>query len=183
MMGMALSFGIGVGFGPGGVMQEPAQRSLDLSPRHVYIEPSAQDIEPNTVHEHQPAGQHLLVDLKGVDKEFLNAEERLAAAMVEVINEGGLTLLSYHCHALVPSGVSCVGVLLESHISLQSTYNMCDSVTANVHLPSCTGLMGLPLVPLTVTRVCVGLLLCPTSSIYTYTHTYILTVHLMYSLA
>jgi spermidine synthase len=89
-------------------------------PRHTYIEPPAQDIDPNTVHEHQPAGQHLLVDLKNVDKEFLNSEERLAAAIVEVIKEGGLTLLSYHCHALVPSGVSCVGVLLESHISLQT---------------------------------------------------------------
>jgi hypothetical protein len=125
MMGMALSFGfgVGVGFGPGGVMMHDPQRHLDQNePRHTYIEPPAQDIDPNTVHEHQPAGQHLLVDLKNVDKEFLNSEERLAAAIVEVIKEGGLTLLSYHCHALVPSGVSCVGVLLESHISLQSTY-------------------------------------------------------------
>jgi spermidine synthase len=31
-----------------------------------------------------------------------------------------LTLLSYHCHSLVPAGVSCVGVLLESHISFHT---------------------------------------------------------------
>jgi S-adenosylmethionine decarboxylase len=31
-----------------------------------------------------------------------------------------MTLLSYHCHALLPSGVSCVGVLLESHISFHT---------------------------------------------------------------
>ena len=31
-----------------------------------------------------------------------------------------MTLLSYHCHALSPSGVSCVGVLLESHISFHT---------------------------------------------------------------
>ena len=31
-----------------------------------------------------------------------------------------MTLLSYHCHALMPSGVSCVGVLLESHISFHT---------------------------------------------------------------
>jgi S-adenosylmethionine decarboxylase len=29
-------------------------------------------------------------------------------------------MLSYHCHALLPSGVSCVGVLLESHISFHT---------------------------------------------------------------
>ena len=31
-----------------------------------------------------------------------------------------MTLLSYHCHELLPSGVSCVGVLLESHISFHT---------------------------------------------------------------
>jgi S-adenosylmethionine decarboxylase proenzyme len=70
--------------------------------------------------EHLPAGQHLLVDIEYVDSAFLNSEARLARAMVEVVNEASLTLLSYHCHALVPSGVSCVGVLLESHVSFHT---------------------------------------------------------------
>ena len=65
---------------------------------------------------HLPAGQHLLVDIKDVDSTFLNSEERLAFALVELINESKLTLLSYHCHSLVPNGVSCAGVLLESHV-------------------------------------------------------------------
>jgi len=65
--------------------------------------------------QHRPAGQHLLVDIKGVDSEFLNSEELLSRAMVDTVLGSGLTLLSYHCHALVPSGVSCVGILLESH--------------------------------------------------------------------
>jgi spermidine synthase len=69
---------------------------------------------------HQPAGQHLLVDIKNVNAEFLNSEERLAHAMVETVNAAKLTLLSYHCHALEPAGVSCVGVLLESHISFHT---------------------------------------------------------------
>ena len=69
---------------------------------------------------HLPAGQHLLVDIKDVDSEFLNSEERLAHAMVELINESKLTLLSYHCHSLVPVGVSCAGVLLESHITFHT---------------------------------------------------------------
>ena len=70
--------------------------------------------------EHLPAGQHLLVDIKGVEASFLNSEERLAHAMVEVVNQASLTLLSYHCHRLAPSGVSCVGVLLESHVSFHT---------------------------------------------------------------
>eukprot|EP00559_Dactyliosolen_fragilissimus_P006037 CAMPEP_0184866378 /NCGR_PEP_ID=MMETSP0580-20130426/22137_1 /TAXON_ID=1118495 /ORGANISM="Dactyliosolen fragilissimus" /LENGTH=758 /DNA_ID=CAMNT_0027366049 /DNA_START=237 /DNA_END=2510 /DNA_ORIENTATION=+ len=70
--------------------------------------------------EHLPAGQHILMDIKNVNKEFLNSDERLAAAMVDVIRSAGLTLLSYHCHSLQPMGVSCVGVLLESHISFHT---------------------------------------------------------------
>jgi len=69
---------------------------------------------------HLPAGQHLLVDIKDVDSLFLNSEERLAAAMVELISESKLTLLSYHCHSLVPIGVSCAGVLLESHVAFHT---------------------------------------------------------------
>ena len=65
--------------------------------------------------EHRPSGQHLLVDIKGVDADFLNSEELLSKAMVDTVQESGLTMLSYHCHVLAPSGVSCVGILLESH--------------------------------------------------------------------
>lgn len=70
--------------------------------------------------DHLPAGQHLLIDIERVNSEFLNSEVRLAKAMVDVVNESKLTLLSYHCHKLVPMGVSCVGVLLESHISFHT---------------------------------------------------------------
>lgn len=40
--------------------------------------------------------------------------------MVSTVEQSGLTLLSYHCHKLIPKGVSCVGVLLESHISFHT---------------------------------------------------------------
>jgi hypothetical protein len=40
--------------------------------------------------------------------------------MQESVRAGGLTMLSYHCHSLHPAGVSCVGVLLESHISFHT---------------------------------------------------------------
>ncbi|EED87997.1 predicted protein, partial [Thalassiosira pseudonana CCMP1335] len=65
-------------------------------------------------------GQHLLIDIKGVDYHFLNSEKRLAQAMIDLINESKLTLLSYHCHSLIPVGVSCAGVLLESHIAFHT---------------------------------------------------------------
>ena len=70
--------------------------------------------------EHLPVGQHLLLDIRHVDSSFLSSEERLAKAMLEVVNECGLTLLSYHCHRLKTAGVSCVGVLLESHVSFHT---------------------------------------------------------------
>jgi S-adenosylmethionine decarboxylase proenzyme len=69
---------------------------------------------------HQPRGQQLLVDVKNVDASFLNSEEQLAQAMLSLTTQSELTLLSYHCHALQPVGVSCVGVLLESHISFHT---------------------------------------------------------------
>jgi hypothetical protein len=79
------------------------------------------DADEDAPHEdgglHLPSGQHLLVDIRYVDPDFLNSEERLATAMIEMVNESKLTLLSYHCHSLVPVGVSCAGVLLESHVS------------------------------------------------------------------
>lgn len=72
------------------------------------------------VEQHKPAGQHLLVDMAGVDGDFLDSEERLSKAMVGTVKEAGLSMLSYHCHSLKPKGVSCVGVLLESHISFHT---------------------------------------------------------------
>ena len=60
------------------------------------------------------------MDIKNVEAAFLNSESRLAEAMQESVKAGGLTMLSYHCHSLHPAGVSCVGVLLESHISFHT---------------------------------------------------------------
>lgn len=68
----------------------------------------------------QPSAEHLMVDIKNVDSAFLNSEGRLANAIVQVMNEAHLTLLSYHCHGLVPIGVSCVGVLKQNYISFHT---------------------------------------------------------------
>jgi S-adenosylmethionine decarboxylase proenzyme len=70
--------------------------------------------------EHLPAGQHLLVDIDGLEADFLNSEARLATAMISMVDNSGLTLLSYHCHGMYPEGVSCAGVLLESHVAFHT---------------------------------------------------------------
>jgi S-adenosylmethionine decarboxylase proenzyme len=90
---------------------------------HAFTAPSNEPflMEENSLdEEHLPSGQHLLVDIENVDPVFLNSEERLASAMLELVDKCGLTLLSYHCHQLKPSGVSCAGVLLESHVSFHT---------------------------------------------------------------
>eukprot|EP00578_Thalassiosira_sp_NH16_P001000 CAMPEP_0181135586 /NCGR_PEP_ID=MMETSP1071-20121207/32726_1 /TAXON_ID=35127 /ORGANISM="Thalassiosira sp., Strain NH16" /LENGTH=550 /DNA_ID=CAMNT_0023222233 /DNA_START=86 /DNA_END=1735 /DNA_ORIENTATION=- len=93
---------------------------------------------------HLPAGQHLLVDIKDVDSNFLNSEERLATAMIELINESKLTLLSYHCHSLVPIGVSCAGVLLESHVAFH-TWPLEGVITMDLF--TCGGGLLIPTLP------------------------------------
>ena len=70
--------------------------------------------------DHSPSGQHLLVDIRGIEAAFLDSEELLSDAMVQTVQEAGLNMLSYHCHKLDPAGISCVGILLESHISFHT---------------------------------------------------------------
>ena len=89
--------------------KQQAPRSLELSKADLF-----------TSLEHSPSGQHLLVDMEGIEAAFLDSEERISRAMVQTVQEAGLTLLSYHCHKLMPAGISCVGVLTESHISFHT---------------------------------------------------------------
>jgi len=101
----------------------------------------------NDDEEHLPAGQHLLVDIKNVDGNFLNDEGRLAQAMIDVVAESQLTLLSYHCHALEPMGVSCAGVLLESHVAF---HTWPEEGVITLDLFTCGGNSLLPVLPLLV---------------------------------
>lgn len=108
--------------------------------------PKVEEVEaPHDASDHLPAGQHLLVDIKDVDSDFLNSEERLAQAMVDVVNDSKLTLLSYHCHKLEPSGVSCAGVLLESHVSF---HTWPEEGVITLDLFTCGASPLLPVVPI-----------------------------------
>jgi len=137
--------------------RQPTEHSADLGrtveQRHVqYQVPSLEslgdagsvDVAKKEEEEHLPAGQHLLVDIRNVNAEFLNSEERLANAMVDTVKEAKLTLLSYHCHSLVPAGVSCVGVLLESHISF---HTWPDEGVITLDLFTCGSNPLIPVVP------------------------------------
>mmetsp|Transcript_26461 Transcript_26461/g.49397 ORF Transcript_26461/g.49397 Transcript_26461/m.49397 type:complete len:761 (-) Transcript_26461:139-2421(-) len=127
VIAMAVSFGVGVGLGPSNGSMNVVGITKP-SPAPLPSVTSVQVAEPETIVAsgvdiqdlHEPAGQHLLVDIKGIESDFLDSEERLAKAMVDTVNHAGLTMLSYHCHKLIPKGVSCVGVLLESHISFHT---------------------------------------------------------------
>jgi S-adenosylmethionine decarboxylase proenzyme len=128
VIAMAVSFGVGVGLGPNGnllTMSGPTGTSFTNHPQLppvTSVQVAEADDFSSDKHDelHEPAGQHLLVDIKGIEGDFLDSEERLARAMVDTVQHAGLTMLSYHCHKLIPKGVSCVGVLLESHISFHT---------------------------------------------------------------
>lgn len=123
---MVLAFGVGVSFAPP-ALDAPAlfdawvPVSINEERPEEHIVRSKEFHKPSDAESpYEPAGQHLLVDIKGIDSDFLDSEERLAKAMVDAVKAGGLSMLSYHCHKLIPMGVSCVGVLLESHISFHT---------------------------------------------------------------
>jgi S-adenosylmethionine decarboxylase proenzyme len=94
---------------------------------------------------HLPAGQHLLLDFDNVDATFLNSQKQLAEAMVAMVYECGLTMLSYHCFGLEPTGVSCAGVLLESHVAF---HTWPEEGVITMDLFTCGATSLLPMVPM-----------------------------------
>ena len=104
----------------------------------------------------QPAGEHLMVDIKNVDGAFLNSEQRLSRAMVDVVNAAELTVLSYHCHSLMPAGVSCVAILLHNYIAFHTwpvegviCFDLCSAGSKSILpvLPIIERLFGVPRTP------------------------------------
>ena len=92
----------------------------DISYNNISKDEQGGGEQPKIRDQSNPTGQHLLVDIRNLEAAFLNSESRLAEAMQESVKAADLTMLSYHCHSLHPAGVSCVGVLLESHISFHT---------------------------------------------------------------
>lgn len=88
------------------LLSEEEQKEIDshLDQEH----PEVVSFDPTAA----AAGEHLLVDIEGIEADFLDSESRLSQAMINTAKDAGLEMLSYHCHSLEPKGVSCVGVLL-----------------------------------------------------------------------
>ena len=64
------------------------------------------------------AGVHLIIDLHGAKR--LNDIDHIEATLRRCVEAASATLLHIHLHHFQPSGVSCVAVLAESHISIHT---------------------------------------------------------------
>lgn len=104
----------------------------------------------------QPVGEHLMVDFKNVEGSFLDSESKLVRAMLDLVEEADLKLLSYHCHSFAPSGVSCVGVLTQNYFAFHTwpdwgvvTFDLCTTESKSVLrlLSSIQQLFGVPRTP------------------------------------
>lgn len=114
----------------------------DISPQNIRLNETLEHVgeDAEEEEEHLPAGQHLLVDIEGIDASFLDSQKDLATAMIQMVDSSGLTLLSYHCHGLTPEGVSCAGVLLESHVAFH-TWPTEGVITLDLFTCGCTSLL------------------------------------------
>ena len=65
-------------------------------------------------------GKHLLLELKGCDKEALNDIEFLRSTLVTAAIDCGATVLGESFHPFQPQGVSGVVVIAESHLSIHT---------------------------------------------------------------
>ena len=65
-------------------------------------------------------GKHLLLELKGCDKEVLNDVSFLRSTMLAAASECGATVLGESFHQFSPQGVSGVVIIAESHLFIHT---------------------------------------------------------------
>jgi S-adenosylmethionine decarboxylase len=65
-------------------------------------------------------GKHLLLELKGCDKEVLNDIGFLRESLLAAAGEAGATVLGESFHQFNPQGVSGVVIIAESHICIHT---------------------------------------------------------------
>ena len=65
-------------------------------------------------------GKHLLLELKGCDKEVLNDVGFLREALLAAAGEAGATVLGESFHQFSPQGVSGVVIIAESHLCIHT---------------------------------------------------------------
>ena len=65
-------------------------------------------------------GKHILLELKGCEKEALNDLGFLRSVLLEAAEECGATVLGESFHPFHPQGVSGVVIIAESHLSIHT---------------------------------------------------------------
>jgi S-adenosylmethionine decarboxylase proenzyme len=65
-------------------------------------------------------GKHLLLELKGCDKEVLNDIGFLRQALLAAASGAGATILGESFHQFSPQGVSGVVIIAESHVCIHT---------------------------------------------------------------
>ena len=65
-------------------------------------------------------GKHLLLELKGCDKEVINDLSFLKGVLLAAAGEAGATVLGESFHQFSPQGVSGVVVIAESHLFIHT---------------------------------------------------------------
>jgi len=76
-------------------------------------------VEERVEGKYKVAGKHVFGELYGCDPGILSNEEELVKIVVEAARIGGFTLLDVKAWKIHP-GVSVVGIVLESHISIHT---------------------------------------------------------------
>ena len=86
---------------------------------HEVFKPKSSSIvlESTASVSHNPAGQHLLVDMNGVDSDFLSSKEHLLKAMKDTVTATGITFINSKCHSPTEKSISCIAVLSEGHMA------------------------------------------------------------------
>ena len=69
---------------------------------------------------HTALGTHCILELYGCPFEILNDEQHVKNAIVEASQEAMSTLLNISTHSFDPHGVTALGLLAESHISVHT---------------------------------------------------------------
>lgn len=68
----------------------------------------------------ETTGTHCMVELYGCPPELLNDENAIKLALREAVDEGFADLLDEVSHQFTPQGVTALGLLSESHISIHT---------------------------------------------------------------
>ncbi len=69
---------------------------------------------------HPAVGQHYILELYNCEPNGLNDEQFVRQAVIDAAVRAGATLLQVNSHCFSPCGVTALGLLAESHLSIHT---------------------------------------------------------------